>query len=280
MTADLQDLFDRAGQNPPTPAWDADAVVRRARRTRNHRITGTAAGIVVVSLALGVGLASQRRLSAAPPPTTRPHTAQMLGSLGRLAYEIDGDIYLADSDGRNPVRIANGAAAGAACRSYGGAIWSPDGRHLAYRGEAGRAGSCRGTVTISDPAGHRVASFPGEGWLISWSPDSTRLATWVSLGHTIGIYGLDGVRQALLTVPPGLMEPGDFDPVWSRDGGSLMVPKGVQIPLDGSAPLVLPANDPRCTVGRQLLARRSSDRLARVWISPRIHSHHDIARRR
>ena len=88
-------------------------------------------------------------------------------------------------------------------------MWSPDGRHLAYRGAVGRAGSCWGTVIISDPAGHRVASFPGEGWLISWSPDSTRVATWVRPRQvdTIGIYGLDGVRQALLTVPPGLMEP-------------------------------------------------------------------------
>ena len=68
-------------------------------------------------------------------------------------------------------------------------------------------------------------------------------------GDTIGVYGLDGVRQALLTVPPGLMEPGDFDPVWSPDGASLLVPQGVEISLDGSAPRVLPANDPRSHYG-------------------------------
>ena len=64
-------------------------------------------------------------------------------------------------------------------------------------------------------------------------------------GRTIGIYGLDGVRQKLLTLPRGLMAPGDFDPVWSRDGASLLVPRGVEIPLDGSTPRHLPANDPR-----------------------------------
>jgi Tol biopolymer transport system component len=81
--------------------------------------------------------------------------------------------------------------------------------------------------------------------LVSWSPDSTRVATWVDLGHTIGIYGLDGARQALLSLPEGLMAAGDFDPVWSPDGSSLLVPHGVEIPLDGSAPRQLPAGDPR-----------------------------------
>lgn len=241
MTADLKDLFDQAGRNPPARALDADAVLQRGRRFRNRRITGAVAAVVVVTLALGVGLASQRRLSAAPLPT-----APTLGSLGRLAYGAHGDIYVTDSHGRNRVRIANGVPAdgGPACRNYWNPFWSPDGRYLAYRG-GGHSGSCQETVNISDPGGHRVASFPGSGWLISWSPDSTRVATWVRFGHTIGIYGLDGVRQALLTVPPGVMEPGDFDPVWSPDGASLMVPGGVEIPVDGSAPRVLPADDPR-----------------------------------
>ena len=81
-------------------------------------------------------------------------------------------------------------------------MWSPDGRHLAYR-RGGGLDACCGTVFITDPAGHVVASFPGTGWLVSWSPDSTRVATWVELDKTIGIYGLDGVRRALLPLPPG-----------------------------------------------------------------------------
>jgi Tol biopolymer transport system component len=96
---------------------------------------------------------------------------------------------------------------------------------------------------ISDPDGNLVTSFPGEGWLISWSPDSTRVAVWVRLWETIGVYGLDGERQALLTVPPGMMAGGDYDPVWLPDGASLMVPYGVEIPLDGSTPRKLPWAD-------------------------------------
>ena len=66
------------------------------------------------------------------------------------------------------------------------------------------------------------------------------------LGRTIGIYGLDGVRQRLLTLPRGLEAPGDFDPAWSPGGASLVVPLGVEIPLDGSTPHHLPPdNDPR-----------------------------------
>ena len=93
---------------------------------------------------------------------------------------------------------------------------------------------------ISDPEGNVVATFPSGGWLISWSPDSTRVAVWVRMWETIGVYGLDGVRQTVLTLPPGLMAAGDYDPVWSADGASLMVPHGVEIPLDGSTPRKLP----------------------------------------
>jgi Tol biopolymer transport system component len=188
--------------------------------------------------------------AAVPTPTPR--------SSGALAYGLDGDIYVADSDGANAVRIADGRPPdewehGSLIQErcgpgeyWGeGPIWSPDGRYLAYRQtDCQAARDAWWDVVISDPEGNVLASFPSEGWLISWSPDSTRVATWVVWGKTIGIYGLDGVRQKVLTVPPGMMAPGDFDPVWSPDGGSLLVPNGVQIPLDGRTPAQLPMADP------------------------------------
>ena len=93
-----------------------------------------------------------------------------------------------------------------------GPIWSPDGRYLAYRGDGGEAepDTCDRTVNISDAAGRPVASFPGDGWAIAWSPDSTQVAVWVDFYGTaqLAIYGLDGVRQALLDMPPnGLHQP-------------------------------------------------------------------------
>jgi Tol biopolymer transport system component len=185
---------------------------------------------------------------SAPTPTP-------VGS-GSLAYALDGDIFVAEWDGSNSVKIADGRPpdewedgvlveehCGPGEYFADGPIWSPDGRYLAYRHADCDRPRDGWDVVISDREGNVVASFPGEGWLISWSPDSTRVAVWVRLWETIGVYGLDGERQALLTVPPGMMAGGDFDPVWLPDGESLMVPYGVEIPLDGSTPRKLPWAD-------------------------------------
>ena len=192
---------------------------------------------VVCLLMAGCNAADREPMATDPsPPTPTP------GSLGPLAYGVDGDIYVAHWDGSNAVRIADGRPPND-CRGLGeywgeGPIWSPDGRYLAYR-----HADCEGArgywweVVISDPEGNVVATFPsGAGWLISWSPDSTRGATWVRWGETLAVYGLDGERQAVLELPGGLMAAGDYDPVWSADGASLMVPHAVEIPLDGSTP--------------------------------------------
>lgn len=278
MSADLQDLFDQAGRNPPDRAWDVDAVLRRARRARDRRITGAVAATVALTLAMVVGgLASHRLLSSDPAPAApRPPTAPVPippvpGSLGKLAYVSDGDIYVADPDGSNPVRIADGAADERGCANYWaeGPMWSPDGRYLAYRGPAtggDRAASdCSvgETVYISDSTGRRLTSFPAEGWSVAWSPDSTRVAVWVKFGGNIGIFGLDGVRRALLTLAPECSLGGDFDPVWSPDGASLLITKGCEIPVDGSAPRQLPPDDPRS----QVFAEYSPDATKIAFIS-------------
>ena len=173
------------------------------------------------------------------------HSPLPTGRLGYLAYGLDGDIYLADWDGANPLKIADGAPGGGptACDSdWGeGPMWSPDGRHFAYRSASGDR--CAGVVVITDPVTKSVASFPGDGWRVSWSPDSTRVASWIDLGKTIGIYGFDGGRQGLFTVPTGCALPGDFDPKWSPDGTSLVI-AGCVVPLDGRPPGRASANDP------------------------------------
>ena len=216
--------------------WTA-GVVMSSRIVRFGLVAVVAAVVVVLVLDLRPSSKSRAQVTTGPhvvsssAPNPIPATTP-----GKLAYGLNGHIYLANWDGSHPVRIANGGGEGH--------IWSPDGRYLAYWGGAGKGASYSGTVTISDARGHLVASFPGEGWQIAWSPDSKRVATWVRLGRTIGVYGLDGVRQKLLTVPPGL-QPGDFDPVWSPDGASLVAPFGGEIPLDGSTPRQLPGGDPR-----------------------------------
>jgi Tol biopolymer transport system component len=164
------------------------------------------------------------------------------GRSGSLAYGVDGDIYVADWDGSNPVRIADGRLPNECFQAWPGEywgegpIWSPDGRYLAYRHT-----NCDGprdawrNVVISDPEGNVIAEFPADGWQIAWSPDSTRVAVWVTVFETIGVFGVDGERQALLTMPRGWRPSGDHDPVWLPDGKSLLQ-QGVVIPIDGSTP--------------------------------------------
>jgi Tol biopolymer transport system component len=221
---------------------------RRDRKERSRRVSAAVLAIVVTVLSIA-GL--MRAFNNSERPATEPTPTPVdTGNLGGLAYVLDGDIYVADGDGKNPIRIADGVG-GPTCSGYWaeGPIWSPDGRYLAYRGSAGDGDLCHPIVEIRDPEGRLVASFPGEGWLTSWSPDSTRVATFVDWGRTIGVYGLDGARQSLLNLPPGLMAPGDFDPVWAPDGASLLVPLGVEVPLDGRTPRQLPRDDPRSQWG-------------------------------
>jgi hypothetical protein len=245
MTADLHELFDQAGRSAPPSTLDPDAIVRRAvRRSRGRRAAAAVSAAVVVAVAVLVGVASHRPVAAPQPPTTLPEA-----TLGQLAYGLDGSIYVADWDGQNPVRIAHGVSE---CQQYWGEgpMWSPDGRYLAFReGPPGGTASCPGKVVIADATGHQVASFPGTGWKVHWAPDSRRVVTWLDDPRTIGVYGIDGALQESLTLPAGLMAPGDFDPSWSPDGRSLLVPHGVLIPLDGTTPHQLPASDPR-TLGQ------------------------------
>jgi Tol biopolymer transport system component len=216
----------------PDPTWAESPAARRvAERERLARYRWPLRILAVAAL---IGVVGGTALLSGVPDRSE----------FQLAYGLDGDIYLADADGQNPIRIADGKPFGqdGECFSFEGPKWSPDGRYLAYRSfwQAG----CSGSVFLSDADGHPVASFPGTGWLISWSPDSTRVATWVELFDTVGIYGIDGVRQALLLVPPGCADGGDFDPVWSPDGLSVVVPP-CEVPIDGRTPQRLPEDDPR-----------------------------------
>ena len=63
---------------------------------------------------------------------------------------------------------------------------------------------------------------------------------WATVFETIGVFGVEGERQALLTMPPGWRPAGDHDPVWLPDGKSLLL-QGLVIAVDGSTPYKLPS---------------------------------------
>ena len=221
-----------------------------SRIIRFGLIAAAAAAIFVIGMELRPASNSGAQVLSGLTPSTSPGA-----TLGKLAYALDGDIYVADWNGKHPVRIADGRPENfSGRRSYWGPVWSPDGRYLAYLSSSHHgtrhvivASSIHTTVYISDPEGRLVASFPKYYMgAFSWSPDSTRIATWLSQGpYRIGIFGLDGVRQTLLTMPRGFRGP-DGDPVWSPDGASLLAPTwGVVVPVDGRRPYNLPADDSR-----------------------------------
>jgi Tol biopolymer transport system component len=169
---------------------------------------------------------------------------------GAIAYDLDGDIYVADWDGANAVKIANGRPEEDCGEDGGeywaeGPMWSPDGRYLAYRHDTDCSSSAPPwDVVMSDAEGNVITTFPAQGWGIAWSPDSTRVAVWDHLYDppaTIGVYGLDGARQTQVTMPSGWTsgDNGDEDPAWMPDGTSLRV-HDMELPLDGGTPRQLP----------------------------------------
>jgi len=220
---------------------------RRQRRQRNRRIRAGALGIIV-TLAMGMFLI--RSLTSAGMPADQPGEPRPVPA-GALAYTLDGDVYVADPDGSNAVKLADGRPV-EDCQSSvltgeywaEGSIWSPDGRYLAYRYTECSSGPewLEGVVT-SDAEGNVLSTFPtGRGWDLRWSPDSTRVAVWDSFGETIGVYGVDGARQTQLTMPPGSGPGGDSDPSWTQDGTSLWV-GDTELPLDGGTPRHLEWSD-------------------------------------
>ena len=156
------------------------------------------------------------------PPNPAP-----LGETGRLAYILDGGLYLADWDGRHAIRIGGSAVGSDACEAanQGGDLWSPDGRYLAYR--SGMGNPCVPTVHVSDEQGTAIASWTAAmGWTAAWAPDSRRVATWSAVGG-IDIHGVDGVLQQRLDLPALACVCGDRDPGWAHDGTAILLRMGM-----------------------------------------------------
>ena len=163
------------------------------------------------------------------------------GESGTLAYVLDGNVYVADPDGSHAVKILDGHD-GHCGSTHGfsywaeGSMWSPDGRYLAFRRvdcstEHPGIDEDWGDVVISDATGNVLATFRADGWDIGWSPDSTRVAVWDTLFAKVGVYGVDSVRRAQITMPSGWHPSGDHDPAWLGDG--TLAVEDVRLPLDG-----------------------------------------------
>ena len=164
----------------------------------------------------------------------------------RLTYVRDEVLYVADWDGRNPVRVSRtGVPDGCSGAHMESGIWSPDGRYLAYR--SGLGPDCLPTVQIGDAQGNAIAGFSaGDGWDAAWAPDSKRVVAWgITEDGAIEIRGVDGVLQAQLTLPDGYCLCGDRDPEWTHDGTAILIKMGQggvmptqywRLPISGGSP--------------------------------------------
>ena len=214
--------------------WIGDGAGASARTSTIGR-TGVRASMALLLLVL----ASVAGAVLVGAPLLEP--APGVGRLGHLAYVLEDGLYVAEWDGGNhrqivsPSQLPGNVPKG--CREFwGGPTWSPDGRYLAIR--TFWDDPCSGFILITDAEGSTLTTIPATGWSIEWSPDSSRIVTWVALSETIGIYGTDGGRQRLLPAPRHLMSSGDHDPSWTPDGAAALLPRAVVVPLDGTAPYV------------------------------------------
>lgn len=101
-------------------------------------------------------------------------------------------------------------------------VWSPDGRHLAFRRMLGGMNS---EVFVADADGsgaHNVTNHPAfDGWP-AWSPDGTRLAfaSNRNSSYQIWVMNADGSGVRLVANTDGRATA----PVWSPDGSHLYFP--------------------------------------------------------
>lgn len=293
LTADLQAWFDGdARASIPAAALDRALSVTVGRRPwparvaalGSHRIGSTSSRVAALRV-WPLELPSLRSryaiplvillllLLAAGMLLVGSRLIQQPSGGGSLVYALDGDIYLANADGANAHRVADGMpdvpcpSSPASCDqsgpSYllgdGGPAWAPDGRHFLFFRLAGQ----QETGYIGDADGHIVASIPGMWVDATWSPDSTRLEAWIG-GNTIpgtrlGIYGVDGVLQASLPVPAGHVRLEEHGGLWTPDGNAVWTRLGQgngsttgtvwQFPTDGSAPSQLAADNEIAALG-------------------------------
>jgi Tol biopolymer transport system component len=256
--AGLERVLHATRRRRPRPAWLAGpgshwvgetptaSSSAGARSLPRSRLQLSAALILLIILALvgGTILVGARLLQPSPLPT---------GRLGHLAYVRDGGVYLADWDGGNPVWIGGSTSTGDGCDDafLEGALWSPNGRYLAYRSNLGSG--CTPRVFIHDAQGTAIASWAaGVGWNVAWAPDSTRVATWSAVGG-IDIRGVDGVLQQQVNLPEGFCLCGDRDPFWAHDGTAILIQMARydalpsqywRLPVAGGSPRRLTDSDP------------------------------------
>jgi Tol biopolymer transport system component/PKD repeat protein len=148
----------------------------------------------------------------------------------RIAFDKNGEIYVANADGSTPIDITNNPA-----NDYS-PIWSPDGKKIAFTSD--RDTSSPNNIYIMDSKdGGNLEETSGGGIPGSWSPDGNKIACTkidnviiggAPMGYLQRIYILDLATgqyyiDADLHQNEFSSNPADYNsPAWSPDGTSLV----------------------------------------------------------
>ncbi|MET0772087.1 MAG: hypothetical protein ABWZ82_03300 [Candidatus Limnocylindrales bacterium] len=236
----LPDLVVRTRRVRQRPAWTfperwipMTATTRRATTPMSGLRVAlglSVALLLTLIITIGVLLAT----GSAPPAVVSPQN-------GLIAYELDGDIWVADPDTTEPRVLVDGPA-----REYD-PWWSRDGSRLVYA-IATDGGDLLRTIR---PDGTDEITLTPEPLAISWydwSPDGRELAiAWDADGDgttSLGLLAADG--RGPTTLETGMES---MYPMWSPDGSTILfrgvvegVPGLYTVPATGgpvSAPLVV-----------------------------------------
>jgi Tol biopolymer transport system component len=134
----------------------------------------------------------------------------------RIAFVTPGELWIARADGGGQRLVARGAW------SDTRAVWSSDGRLLAYAGGRGRASG----VFVVPSAGGRPRLLSRHDESAAWSPDGRRLAL-VRPGtpREAGIFLADPDGRARKRLTRGL----DTEPAWSPNGRTIAFRRGLLV---------------------------------------------------
>jgi hypothetical protein len=124
------------------------------------------------------------------------------------------ELYIIDTDGNNLAQVtANGA------RNFG-AVWSPDGRQIAF--SSGRDDSLDIYILSADGSGERqLTHSPYEDYAPTWSPDGRQVAFVSWRNGTADIYLVDAAGGAERNLTHSHALEINF-PKWSPDGSAIL----------------------------------------------------------
>lgn len=137
-----------------------------------------------------------------------PFVDLVLGCMPKRLSALE--LYVMNADGSGQHKLATGL----------GAVWSPEGRRIAYLRLLPKGNSDIYVVGL-DGRSQRVTQTPATEDLPSWSPDGRRLAfdserfsTYHGIDHRLYLVNDDASGLRALTYD----QPGSTEPAWSPDG--------------------------------------------------------------